>query len=349
MSSAARELARAVAAAAMHEPATVTVKNLSSLGPADVAEIGRLFEAELKTAGPPTTEVQLTISENLTQYLLVAELHRGEHRVLLESWPRTSASPTGAGTPRMTLERKLLWEQDQPILDAAQTASAILVLDASRVLLAHGADLQSAPLPATHPWPRDLRGRLSFSNTAFTAWLPGTICHGATEPQLSLECRDSTDSWFLAPGAIATFAPARNTFQGHLDIEPGGPRDLPPFYSAAPAADGWIFAATDGRAHIYTNSFEPSGTVDHWGSDIAAVQTPCGPRLLVTRPSALSETDAVQPYRIAGAAPMPAGPPLEFPGPITALWSTGGTAVAVSRDLQTRRYAAYSLSPNCGS
>ena len=44
-----------------------------------------------------------------------------------------------------------------------------------------------------------------------------------------------------------------------------------------------------------------------------------------------------------------AGPALEFSGPITALWSAGNSATAVSRDLQTGRYAAYSLAPTCGS
>jgi len=353
MSGAARDLARTVAAALAHEPVAVTVKNLSALSAADTAEIRRVFESEFKAAGQPAAEVQLTISENLTQFLLVAEIRRGgDRQLLLESWPRTPAAPN-AKPARVTLEKKLLWEQDQPILDAAQTAGAMLVLDATRVLMVRGAERQSAPIPATHPWPRDSRGRLSVSDTAFTAYLPGTICRGSTQPQLSLACRDSQDPWLLAPGAIAVFAPDRNVFQGHIDIEPGGPRDLPPFYSAAPAGDGWIFAAAEGRAHVYSHSWEAAANIDQWGSDIAAIQTPCGPRILATRPTSLTEPDAIQPYQLGpeptGAAPYPAGPALEFSGPITALWSAGNSATAVSRDRQTGRYAAFSLAPNCGS
>jgi len=349
MDGAARDLARGVAAAVAHEPVAVTMKNLSALGAADTAEIRRVFESELKAAGQPAAEVQLTISENMTQFLLVAEIRRnGERQVLVGSWPQTPA----AQPVRVTLEKKLLWEQDLPILDVAQTGDALLVLDATRVLMVRGAERQSAPIAATHPWPRDMRGRLSASNPAFTAWLPGTICRGGTQPQLSLVCQDSQDPWLLAPGAIALFAPDGNVFQGHIDIEPGGARDLAPFYSAAHTADAWIFAAADGRAHVYTHSLEPAGTIDQWGSDIAIIQTPCGARILAARPTSLTEPDTVQPYELepsgAGAA-HPAGPAIEFSGPITALWSAGSSATAVSRDLQTGRYAAFSLAPTCGS
>ena len=357
MGSAARDLARTVAAAVAHEPVALSVKNLSALSAADAAEIRRVFESELRTAGQPAAEVRIAISENLTQFLLVAEIHRqGDRHVLLESWPRTLAPSAAAPQDkpaRVTLEKKLVWEQDEPILDVAQPGGAMLVLDATRVLLVRGAERQSAAIPATHPWPRDIRGRLSVGDTAFTAYLPGVLCRGTATPQLSLACRNSLEPWLLAPGAIALFAPDRNLFAGHIDVEPGGAHDLPPFYSAAPAGDAWIFAAADGRAHVYAHSWEPAGAIDQWGSDIAGIQTPCGARILTTRPSGLTEPDAIQPYDLApeptSAAPSPAGPALEFSGPITALWSAGNSATAVSRDLQTGRYAAFILAPNCGS
>jgi hypothetical protein len=354
MGGAARDLARSVAAAVSRDPVAVSVRNLSTLGAGEAAEIRRVFEAELKPAGQPAAKVQLTISENLTQFLLVAEIHRGsERQVLLESWPRTPPAASAAALKdkpaRVTLEKKLLWEQDLPILDVAQWGDATLVLDATRVLMARGAERQSAPIPATHPWTREMRGRLSVSDAAFIAYLPGTICRGSVQPQLLFVCRDSQDPWLLAPGAIALFTPDRNLFPGHVDIEPGGVRELPPFYSAARAGDAWIFAAADGRAQLYTNSWEPAGTFDQWGSDIAAISTPCGPRILATRPTGPTEPDAIQPYDVEGNAANPAGPALEFSGPITALWSAGSSATAVSRDLQTGRYAAFSLAPTCGS
>ena len=48
------------------------------------------------------------------------------------------------------------------------TGGALLVLDATRVLLVRGGERLSAPISATHPWPRDMRGRLSAGAGAFT-------------------------------------------------------------------------------------------------------------------------------------------------------------------------------------
>ena len=45
------------------------------------------------------------------------------------SVPRPTAP--AAPTPNLTIQKKLLWEQDQPILDAGMAGSILLVLDAS--------------------------------------------------------------------------------------------------------------------------------------------------------------------------------------------------------------------------
>jgi len=353
MSAAARTLAHNVATVVSHDPVSLTMRNLTALGPDDEAAIRKIFEAELKAAGEPAAQVQLTISENLTQFVLVAEIRRsGEQSVLLESWPRSAAPSTAhaeGAAPRVTLDRKLLWEQDQPILDATETDGTVLVLDAARVLMIRGAQRQSVPIQVAHPWPRDLRGYLSATNTSFTAWLPGAICRGSLRPQLSMECRDSEDPWLIGPGAIAVFSATRNLFTGHVDVQPGGVRDLPPFYSAAQADGDWVFAGADGRAHIYTPTWEPAGSIEHWGSDLAGVQTPCGARILATRATSLTEPDALQPFALSGSTAIPSGPALEFPGPVTALWTAGSWATAVTRDLETGHYAAFGLYPACGS
>ena len=351
MGGAARDLARNVAAAVAHDAVVLTVRNLSALSAGEVAEIRRMIEGELRTGG--TAEVRITISENLTQFLLVAEIHRGGAReVLLESWPRT-ASPSRTGpkgsAAEVRLVKKLLWEQAQPILDIAVVDDGILVLDSGRVLLARGADQQSVPIPALHPWPRDLRGRLAVNPPAFTAWLPGAVCRGSLAAPLSIDCRESQEPWPLAPGAQAALTPASNYFEGQVEIAGRGAHEAPAFYAAAPAVDAWIFAGVEGRAHIYTRGWEPAGSIEQWGSDVAGLETPCGPRILATRPSSLGEPDAIQPYELIDGAVQPAGVALEFAGPITALWSAGNSATAVSRDLETGRYAAFSLAPACGS
>jgi len=355
MSGAARDLARNVAAAIGRDPVVLTVRNLSTAGPGEAAEVRRTFETAMRAGGarmvdaPPATEVRLTLSEDLTHFVLVAEIRRGgERQVLLNSWLRSPA-PSQPVTSQVSLERKLLWEQDQPILDVAQAGDGMLVLDPLRILLVRGAERQSVPVQMARPWPRDMRGRLAVSSPAFTAWLPGAVCRGNMQPQLSVECSESQEPWLLAPGAIAVFAPDRNFFGGRADIASWGARDVPPFYSAAPAGDAWVFAGTDGRARIYTRGWQEAGSIGRWGSDLAGIQTPCGARILATRPGGGPEPDAIQPYGLMEGAANPAGPALDFPGPVTALWSTGNSAVAVSHDLQTGRYAAFSLAPACGS
>ena len=329
MGGAARDLARNVAIAVAREPVTLTVRNLSSLGPADVAEIQRAFESELRTSAPAAADVRVTVSDNLSEFVLAAEIGRhGERQVLLESWPRGSAAAPANSGPRIVLDRKLLWEQDQPILDAAQAGASTAVLDQARVLLIEGSAQRSAPIPAVRPWPRDLRGRLSFSGPALTAWLPGMVCRGSVEPQLSINCQDSPDPWLLAPGLFAAFAPARNYFDGHVYVSPGGARQVPPFYSAAVVGGEWM--ASGGQ----------------WG-DVAAVETACGVRVLATHNSSRAEPDSIQPFEVTGGTPRAAGPALEFSGPVTALWSNGSTATAIARDLETGRYAAFSLAPAC--
>ncbi|MFN7997350.1 MAG: hypothetical protein U0Q18_27285 [Bryobacteraceae bacterium] len=351
MGGAVRDLVRNVTAAVAHDPVVLNVRNLSSLPAADAADIRHAFESELHGGGSSTVEVRLTISENLTEYLLVAELRRGEQReVLLTSWPRSATAPAqvrrnGSGFRVDTIP---LWEQEDPILDVAQSKDARLVLDARRVLLVRGGEQQAASIPAINTWPKDMRGRLSFNESGFKAWLPGVVCAGDTQPQLTLDCHESQDSWPVAPGASASLAPGRNIFEGRLEITSWGTKNMPPFYSAANAGDTWILAGGDGWAHLYGTGWQARPSIDRWGSDVAGISTPCGARVLATRATGEAEADAVQAYEVIEGTASTVGSPIEFHGPITALWSSGGTAVAVSHDLRTGRYAAFSLAPICG-
>ena len=213
---------------------------------------------------------------------------------------------------------------------------------------------QSVPIPTLHPWPRDLRGRLLASGAAVhrVATL-GVVCRGSMEPKLVGECRESQEPWPIAPGATASFSTARNFFEGRLPMESWGAHDVRSL-SIRPRSAGrrWVLAGAgrEARAHIYTRSWEPGAAIDHWGGDLAGVQTPCGPRILATRACRCTpEPDAIQPFELMDGRADPVGPAQEFPGPITALWAAGSFATAVSRDLQTGRYAAYSLAPACGS
>ncbi len=132
---AARGLGKTVGAhLAGDETAHVTVRNLSAMGRADMIRAQAAFEQVLRrrVRNPNQVEINLTVSENLKGYLLVAELRRGTDRIVeMEGYRPERASAQARAA--VTIEKRLLWEQDAPILDVAVTGDAVLVLDTSGV------------------------------------------------------------------------------------------------------------------------------------------------------------------------------------------------------------------------
>jgi hypothetical protein len=308
-------------------------------------------------------DVRVTVSENATDYLLVEEARKGDERLVwLAAWKRTDPLP--APEPAATLEKKLVWEQDEPILDAAFPGDLMLVLSPSRLAWfarRNGQWAQSATvaLPVPKAWPRDARGRLRVNGPGFQAYLPGLACSGAWQPPVSVDCKPSEEPWVLESGSramlLANFAAGRNYFDGRVATQTGVRKSAPPFYSAAAVEERgkslWLLALADGRVRLFDASFEPAGEIDSWGSDIAGTDARCagGSPVLATRPGEGSEADAVQAFTIANGAAVPLSAPVEMAGPVTALWVSGGTAaLAVSKNLSTGKYAAYLLTVACG-
>jgi hypothetical protein len=93
------------------------------------------------------------------------------------------------------------------------------------------------------------------------------------------------------------------------------------------------------------------GAVTSWGSDIAGTEASCGggSQVLAARPGDAGEPDAIQAFAIVNRAVRPLTVPVEFAGPVTALWRLSATsALAVARDTLTGRYAAYIITVVCG-
>jgi len=371
LNGAARELARKTAAfAGRGEAVAVTWRNLSSLGAPELGQVRTAFEAALKDAGgrlgeqAPAAEARITLSENQSQYLLAAEVRKGDDKqVWIAAWNRTE--PAMAVRPGIALEKRLVWEQDEQILDVAFPAAGLLVLSPTRLTLyarQNGAweRQQALPLTPSKPWPRDLHGHLQLNAAAFRAFLPGLTCSGTTAPSLTLECHAVDEPWVLESGSrallLATFAAARNYFDGRVVTQTGLRKTLPPFFSAASVEELgrplWLLAMVDGSTQIFTAALDTLGSVSAWGSDIAGIDARCGGgfQVLATRPGDGTEPDAVQAFAIVDRAPIPLTAPVVFPGPVTALWTSGGiSAVAISRDPATGKYAAYILSLVCGA
>jgi len=371
---AARELARKTAAfAARGEPLSITWRNVSSLDASVFAQIRSVFESAFQDAGgrlaPSATpsaapSVHVTLSENPSAWLLVEEVQAGDdHHIWIASWDRTG--PPKLALPGITLEKKLLWEQDIPILDAAILANSMLVLSPAGVTIydrTSGAwqPRQSVPISSGRPWPRDLRGRLRMNGGGFQVLLPGVLCAGAATPALTLDCHASEQPWVIESGSrallLANYATARDYFDGRIVTQTGAPKAVGPFYSAAASTEQgrplWLLAMVDGATQIFDPSFAPVGSIANWGSDIAGTDAPCasGSQILATRAGDSSNGDAVQAFAIVARAAMPVSPPALFSGPVTALWPSGGTSVvAVVKDSSTTRYAAYLLTVSCGS
>lgn len=368
---AARELARKTAAfAGRGEGVTVTWNDISSLGPAGLLQTRTAFEAALRESGVriadsvPAAEAHLTLSENRTDYLLVEEIRKSDDRqVWIASWKRAASRPT-LGANGITLDKKLLWEQDEPILDVALPAGFLLVLSPSRVSLFARRNGQwqttdSASINAAKPWPRDLRGRLRINSATFQVWLPGMSCSGAMGPPLAVNCRPGDEPWVLESGSrallLAHFTPARNYFDGRITTQSGLPKSVLPFYSAASVEDQgrafWLLTLLDGRTQLFdATTFDAGSSIAAWGSDIAGTDAQCGggSQVLATRPVDGATPDSVQAFSIVNRVPSPLTAPVEFPGPVTSLWPSGGSsAAAIVHNLSTGRYEAYLLTAVC--
>ena len=365
LSGAVRELARkTVSYAGRGEPVSLTWRNLSSLGAAEFNQARAAFENALREAGgrasdiAPVAEARFTISENQTQILIVQEIRKGEDRqVWIAGWKRSPTAATLAGG--ILLDKKLMLEQDEQILDAATVLDGVLVLSPSKITLRARGMTQSQPIAMSRPWPRDMRGHLRVSGGGFKAALPGESCSGSIEPALTMECRPSDEPWTLDAGArgvmLANFAAGRNYFDGRIVAPSGGRKTLTAFFSAAPIDESgrqyWLFALPGGRTQIMDGAFDPTGSVAGWGSDLAGTEAHCGggSQVLATRAGDAHEPDTLRAFTLSNRTPLPLTPPLDLPGPVTALWSAGGNAaIAVVRDLATGRYAAYTITVNCG-
>jgi hypothetical protein len=368
---AARELARKTAVfAGKGAPVAVTWRNLSSLESA-AAQARTAFESALQEAGlrvsdiSPAVEAHVTVSENASQFLLVEEASKGEeHQVWIASWKRSEAA--AAMPAGVALEKKLVWEQAEQILDLAFPSAGMLVLSPSNVTLyaPNGAQWEAqraVPLSPAKPWPADLRGRLRLRGASFQALLPGVQCDGTTEPALSMECHASDDPWVLESGSrtllLADFAAARNYFGGRVATQSGQRKTVAPFFSAASVESQgrtwWLLAALDGKIQIFDAALEPAGTsTAQWGSDIAGTDAHCGAgsQVLATRPGDRGQPDTIQAFTMADRTPEPLTEAVDFPGPVLALWASGGSAATVVvRDLRTGKYSAYVVTVVCGS
>ncbi len=344
----------------------LTMTNLSSVAEGPFTALRGAIEAQLRAAGvkvvaASATQTRITLSENARGYLWVAEIRKGDaQQVAIEPVARDEVAPP-LNAVTFTLRKTLLWAQHEPILDTAQIningAARLLVLEPGRVAMyavqgPRGELLEAQPIVRTTPLPRDVRGRLVLGQDhLFDAFLPGMHCTAKSVPEMT--CVATDDPWPLDLNLKAFFAASRNFFTGVLSGAEARGKSTAPFYSAAKldeqGAPLWLFAGVDGQVRVFDGTSESAVEYPDWGSDIAAVKSACGSRtqLLVTRPADDNSPDAVRAYETAARLPVAVSQPLEFAGSITALWPAPGAAIAVSHNLKTGSYEAFSLTVDC--
>jgi hypothetical protein len=318
----------------------VTVRNMSSASDAEATAIRASFERALRRGvarnGNPA-EIALTISQNIRQFLLIAEFERnGELAIEVVSYQPDPIVKTA----RPRVEKRLLWEQRNPILDAAVFPDRLFILEPERLSVydrrgetwqvAGSKDLEAGRAV------RDLRGRLEVTNESISAIFPGRVCRGVNAPALDMHCEPG-DASFAIGGEKARFAAGRNT------IEAGG---LPASFSLARMTDGFLLAAEpDGRTRLYDGSKRMVAVIDGWGSDLASPESGC----VVLVPSAGDgdSGDSITAFTLVDRKPSQVGEPAEFEGGITALWTEGEGTVAVVHNPKTGTYAAYLINVDC--
>jgi hypothetical protein len=138
--SAEKQLAQKIAAVTGPGAAALTVQNRSSLGKRDTEIVQNGMESALKEVGvrlvnneQAAASIALSLSENQTAYVWVAEVRQGaaESAVVIVSVPRTAATARLPDSMPLSLGKTLLWSGTNPILDLA-----ILEGDASPMRIA---------------------------------------------------------------------------------------------------------------------------------------------------------------------------------------------------------------------
>jgi hypothetical protein len=368
------QLAAKITAATGPGVVALDINNRSSISSADVEEIRRQLTSVLATSGvrvwqadQAAANIKLTLSENLQEYVWVAEIQAGatDSKVLMVSMPRTNFVIAASNAPPITIRPTPLVAQADPILDVAVVQNnppRIVVLGRTAVTIQEFANqhwlvVQSLTITSPTPLPRDARGRIFLrKDRLFDAYLPGLACHSTNSAPIAMNCAPSEDPWPLqSQGLSAFFSPARNFFPGALIPGIGKQNSAPPFYSAAavPRANYslWIFAGLDGQVHLLDGINQQVLGKVHWGSNVAAVHPACRPDALVLADAPDSEpAESIQAFEFADREPSPVSPKLAINGSITALWSTPGaeSAIAVYKNSSTGNYEALQLNLDCG-
>jgi hypothetical protein len=359
-------------------------ENRSSISSATSERMRAAFEGEFERLRArlelaSRADLSIVISEGPSHIYLIAE-DSSEGRELIGS----VTFPTGQFTSAerkgidLRLDRQLLWQQADMMLDLAQSNDPSGKPDVMIVLGRESLSLyrwnqekwllkDSAPLPRSKPPLRGLRGEIHLDDHFFQFHLPGLECDGDAWQKLSFECEEQEGIWRAEFDPMLPFSLDRGRNYYAVDPHYIGPRkvSLTGFFSAArsyQSRDDFQYqttlAGTDGHTYVYLSANEretipesPERLRVDWGSDLVQIAADCRERPLVLASGARDHSlqDTLQGFEVDPKAVTPVTAVTEFPGPILSLRNADESeAIAIVFNLTTGNYEAYRVTTVCG-
>jgi hypothetical protein len=214
---AARGLARKVVAVAQRESRFfLSWQNHSSLGEEHSQSLKDFFTDEIggrnliEKQEPGTHVLQVSIEETPAYYVLVANVPTENGEVTrISKFVRATLPSAGVSGVQHRLLKELIWQQQEPILDAVEIGEdssklgPLLILNRDNLSLYHRAvdhwELQDAKrIPAMEKATRVPRGEIRFSlgsEKQDSIVLPNQSCDLAVAEKIELNCRGSSHPW----------------------------------------------------------------------------------------------------------------------------------------------------------
>jgi len=355
---------------------SLEVQNISSLGATDVEMIRHGLQQELSRRGiriePGGLDVKVTLSENIERFVWIAEVRRkDEATVFIASLEGKATANSPVARHSVVLQREVVWQQTEPMMDflvadvAPEGLPVMFVLEAKRIVSYRKEKgswnaAETFPVPVPDHRPRDLRGLADAFEELFSFQLSDANCEGAAAQKFELTCKKgSPPAWPILSGGqdrgSMNIVSNRNYFDGDLDVYGDVETHEPPFYSIAVMrrmkGSQWILAELDGKSRKYDESLKATAAYSGWGDEIVAVAPGCGNdwQILASAAGDWTEPDRLRSYDVAKDAAVADSEPLEFSGPILALWPLldARTVRVVSKNLQTGMYEASVVTASC--
>ena len=355
---------------------SLEVQNISSLPAVDVEMIRQAFQKQLANRGirigASGADVKVTLSENIERFIWVAEVRRKDDTsVFIASLEGKATANAPAARPSVVLQREIVWQQAEPMMDflisdvALEGLPVMFVLEGKRIVSYRKKEgawntAETFPIPVPDHRPRDLRGLIDVFERLSSFHLSDAHCEGGAGSSFDLNCKKgSPPAWPILAGGqergSMNNVDSRNYFEGDLDVYGDADVQAPPFYTVAVMkrikGGQWILAEEDGKSREYDESLKAIATFPGWGDDVVAVTPGCGDdwQILASGTGDWTEPDRLRSYDVEKDAAVADSEPLEFAGPILALWPSldARTARVVSKNLQTGMYEASIVTAGC--